>query len=73
MSDLTHGNATHGLRCVHAIGKSRSSYLMRCHILKDMGDGRVKVKVFGDRNWKNSEHISRIRYVEAGRVIKIGN
>jgi hypothetical protein len=33
-----------------------------------MADGRLKVLVFGDRNWKSREHLSRIRYVEAGRV-----
>ncbi|KPB90078.1 Uncharacterized protein AC502_1876 [Pseudomonas syringae pv. maculicola] len=33
-----------------------------------MPDGRVKVLVFGERNWKGREHISRIRYVEAYKV-----
>lgn len=44
---------------------------MRCHVLKDMGDGRLKLLVFGDRNWKHRDHISRIRYVEADRVCLI--
>jgi len=71
MNNLTAANATHHLMCAHAIGpKYRMEYIMRCHILKDMGDGRVKVLVFGERNWKHKEHISRIRYVLKERIIK---
>ena len=41
---------------------------MKAEVLKDMGDGRLKVRVFGDLYWKNTEHKHRIRYVEAWRV-----
>lgn len=41
---------------------------MPCVLLKTMPDGRVKIRVFGDRDWKNTQHLSRIRYVSANRV-----
>jgi hypothetical protein len=30
--------------------------------------GKMKVLVFGERNWKNKEHIKKIRYVDVSRV-----
>ena len=68
MDNLTSENATHLLSCAHAITLNRMEYKMHCHVLKDMGDGRVKILVFGERNWKNKEHISQIRYVSKGRI-----
>lgn len=68
MDNLTSENATHLLSCVHAIGLLRMEYRMHCHVLKDMGDGRLKILVFGERNWKGKEHISRIRYVPKWRI-----
>ena len=65
----TSENATHLLLCTHAIGYSRTEYTMRCHVLKDMGDDRLKILVFGERYWKDKEDISSIRYVPKGRVI----
>lgn len=67
MTELTAANATHQLICYH-VCRWTKKYAMRCHILKDMSDGRLKLLVFGERNWKDRDHISRIRYVEAGRV-----
>ncbi|MBI6883120.1 hypothetical protein [Pseudomonas putida] len=67
MIEQTSANATHHLSCRHVCRWSKN-YVMRCHILKTMPDGRLKVLVFGDRNWKEREHISRVRYVEASRV-----
>lgn len=43
---------------------------MRCHILKTMDDGRIKILVFGERYWKGKEHISQIRYVSKWRITK---
>ena len=67
--------ATHCLSCVHAIGKSRYYYYMPCIILKYMKDthtneydGRVKIRVFGDRYWKRGQDKSRIRYVARSRL-----
>ncbi|RMR11244.1 hypothetical protein ALP90_200168 [Pseudomonas amygdali pv. ulmi] len=60
-------NATHQLICQH-VCRWTKNYVMPCHVLKTMPDGRLKVLVFGDRNWKGREHISRIRYVEAYKV-----
>lgn len=41
---------------------------MPCIPLKVMPGGRMKIKVFGDRNWKDAQHLNRIRYVSASRV-----
>lgn len=65
----TIGNATHLLKCRHCIGYNKQDYYMGCLVLKDMGGDRLKVLVFGERNWKNREHIKRIRYVDSHRVI----
>lgn len=61
-------DATHYLKCRHAIGGHGFNYGMDCLILKDMKDGRVKILVFGDRYWKNKDHIKRIRYVSKRRI-----
>lgn len=71
MDKLTFVNATHHLHCAHAIGRNRNEYTMRCHVLKEMKDRRLKVLVFGDRYWKGTEHISKIRYVSRGLVTEI--
>lgn len=72
MSDLCSGNATHELLCSHAIGRRAvSHYCMRCHVLKVMPDGRLKVRVYGERNWKGKEDKWRIRYVDSDRVTKL--
>ena len=60
---------THKLECAHAIGLHRKIYYMDCIPLKTMPDGRIKVKVFGDRYWSGKEHLSRIRYVQSRRVM----
>lgn len=67
MNELTAANATHELICQHCCRWTKT-YAMPCHILKVMPDGRLKLLVFGERHWKNREHVSRVRYVEAGRV-----
>ncbi|EGR4074982.1 hypothetical protein D6U78_09615 [Vibrio cholerae] len=71
MEQLTASNATHFLYCRHAIGSNGKNYRMRCHVLKTMPDGRLKIQVYGDRYWKDTEHIAKIRYVKAERVSKI--
>jgi hypothetical protein len=43
---------------------------MPCNILKTMPDGRVKVEVFGERNWKGMEHKRSVRYVDRSRLIE---
>lgn len=68
--DRTAYNATHWLRCTHSLNSiSKIHYHQPCHVLKDMGDGRKKILVFGDRH-TGQLHKSRIRYVPAGRLIK---
>ncbi len=61
-------DATHYLKCRHAVGINGLDYNMACLILKDMGYGRVKILVFGDRYWKGRDHIKRIRYVRKTRI-----
>jgi len=70
-NSLTSENATHGLECRHAIGSHGMTYYMRCHILKTMPDGRLKLRVYGDRYWKDKGHVVKIRYVDARRVSPI--
>ncbi|OEE38338.1 hypothetical protein A1QO_02765 [Vibrio genomosp. F10 str. ZF-129] len=65
---MTYKTATHVLDCRHAIGAGGKDYQMRCHVLKTMEDGRLKVQVYGERYWKNTEHVVKVRYVEANRV-----
>lgn len=55
------------LRCTHSYNrKSSTSYLMYCDVLKIMPDGRLKIRVYGER-WRHTEG-SRIRYVSPFRV-----
>ena len=61
-------NATHRLYCRHAIGQHGRSYHMKCHVLKTMPDGRLKIQVYGDRYWKDRMHVVRVRYVQSDRV-----
>ena len=67
-NQLTAENATHLLKCRHCIGPNCKDYYMPCHILKSMPDGRLKVAAFGDRYWKDTEHICKVRYVNSNRV-----
>lgn len=71
MNERTYLNATHVLHCRHVQGKNSLDYGMRCHVIKSMPDGRLKIQVFGDRYWKDKEHVSRIRYVNPHRVSEI--
>lgn len=64
---LTAANATHHLECRHCCRWTKV-YRMKCHVIKTMPDGRLKVLVFGERNWKDRDHVQRVRYVEADRV-----
>lgn len=68
--ELTAENATHLLLCRHAVGRNGKDYVMRCHVLKTMPDGRLKLRVYGERYWKDTEHKVSVRYVEPWRVIK---
>lgn len=69
MSNISIENARHALKCRHMVGRNSSPYLMRCEVLANMRDGRLKVRVFGRLFWKGYDHESRIRYVESDRVI----
>lgn len=61
------------LRCSHCVGVNCKEYLMKCDVLKAMPDGRVKIKVYGDRYWKpveGGEVKTSIRYVDSYRIYK---
>lgn len=61
-------NAKHLLSCSHCIGVNCREFDMKCEVLKELPGDRLKVRVFGDLYWKNTEQKHRIRYVEAHRV-----
>lgn len=71
IQSLTSDNATHLLHCRHAIGNGGTYYKMRCHILKTMADGRLKLRVYGERYWRHTGDKVRVRYVESSRVSEI--
>jgi len=58
----------HLLKCTHALNSvSEIRYLMYCDIIKQMPDGRLKIKVYGERH--RSADGEKIRYVDAHRVV----
>lgn len=71
MDAYTISDSTHYLACSHCIGKNCNYYVMKCLILKTTKTGQKKILVFGERNWKNKEHIKNIRYVDKNRLTKI--
>lgn len=71
ISETTYKDATHMLMCRHCVGpKSCKDYEMLCIPIKSMGDGRHKVRVFGDRYWEYTGDIVRTKYVDSSRLIK---
>ena len=62
-------DATHLLRCRHCIGRSCKEYFMACIPLDKPKNGKLKVLVFGDRNWAGRDDRKRVRYVEEWKVI----
>lgn len=63
----TYDNAPYLLKCVHFYGRGGTEYLMPCDVLKAMPNQRLKVRVFGNRFFKDDT--SRVRYVDSHRVI----
>jgi len=63
-------DATHKLRCRHAIGRSGLDYYMDCIILREMPNDRLKILVFGERYWKHYKDKRKIRYVDRYRVVE---
>lgn len=64
-----HEDATHLLKCKHCVGTGRcKNYTMPAIKLKTMDDGRIKLVVFGERDWKGKENVKKIRYVVSSRV-----
>ena len=66
------GDATHLLRCRHCIGRSCKEYFMACIPLSEPKNGKIKILVFGDRNWAGKDHLKKVRYVEQSRVFVNG-
>jgi hypothetical protein len=63
--------ATHWLECRHCLGRNVTRYNMKAAVLGETASGKVKVLVFGDRNWKDKDHIKRVRYVPKYRLTKM--
>lgn len=63
-------DATHTLDCCHCIGSNHKHYIMLCTLLPSKSK-KAKVVVFGHRNWKDTGHIKRVRYVDRWRLKKI--
>lgn len=64
-------NSTHLLKCKHCIGDKCNYYFMKCILKGYTKSGKARILVFGERNWKNKEHIKKIRYVEISRIEEI--
>lgn len=63
--------AKHNLSCKHVLGPNVHYYTMKCLILKTTKKDKLKIIVFGERYWKNTEHIKHLRYVDKWRVSNI--
>ena len=70
LNKYTIKDATHLLKCCHAINPNRIYYVMNCIVLKKTKAGKLKVLVFGDRYWKGHEDKKQIRYVNEFKVKK---
>lgn len=68
---MSYDTAKNKLECFHVLGSNRKRYFMPCDILKTMNDGRLKLKVYGDRYWSHSKDKTAIRYVQSCRVSAI--
>ena len=68
---LERKDATHLLECSQCYcSTSRVDYFMKCIILKEMPNNRLKILIFGDRFWNrpSDNEKKRIRYVDKFRV-----
>jgi len=68
MDKFERKNATHNLFCRHAVGTHGRDYCMDCIILGKTKNGKIKIVVFGERNWKGHDDKKRIRYVDNYRI-----
>ena len=62
-------DCTYLLVCRHCIGRNCRDYYMPCILLGKTKNGKRKLIVFGERDWKGKEHIKRIKYVNNSRLI----
>ena len=62
--------ATHRLRCRHQICRHGFDYTMPCIVLGKTKSRKLKIVVFGERYWKNKEHIKSVRYVSPLEVFE---
>ena len=68
MIEYKRSDCNYKLSCRHCIGRNCREYEMDCIVLKQMTEGKLKILVFGDRNWNGHDEKSRIRYVEGYKV-----
>ena len=70
LKDYNVNMATHFLECSHQIGSNYKYYNMKCILLGKTKSGKCKIVVFGDRNWMDTDHVKKIRYVDNYRIKK---
>jgi len=63
LSSYDISQATHKLQCAHCIGRQRHNYTMPCIVMGKTKSHKLKIVVFGDRYWKNTDHVKRVKYV----------
>lgn len=71
LRSLSIENADYLLACTHAVGKNRSEYHMKCCWIRKMKSGKIKVVVFGNRDWSGFDHVKNFRYVDKSRLSKL--
>ena len=69
LSEYKVENATHLLICRHCIGTHCRDYRMSAILLGTTKSKLLKIVVFGERNWKDKDHIKRIKYVKPHKLI----
>ncbi len=71
LTNYTVSQATHKLKCRHQNGRNGYNYTMLCIVLGKMKSRKLKIIVFGERNWAHKQHVKKIRYVPPWKVIKL--
>lgn len=70
-NELDVSAATHWLECRHCLGRNVTRYKMKAAVLGESANGNVKVLVFGDRYWSDTDDIKRVRYGPKHRLSEI--
>jgi len=68
IENYTVNQATHNLSCRHCICNHSNFYMMKCLPVATTKSGKVKIVVFGDRDWAGRDDHKRVRYVDGSRL-----